>query len=61
MNVLFVVVDCGILLKEFVVFELFGYVKGVFMGVVEDREGMFVWVNYGILFLDEIGNLNMYV
>lgn len=59
MVVFFVVVDCGVFLWELVVLELFGYKKGVFIGVVEDKSGVFVVVEYGILFLDEIGNLNM--
>lgn len=39
--------------------ELFGYVVGAFLGVRSDKEGFFVVVNGGTIFLDEIGEMLM--
>ena len=59
-NCPFITVDCGTLPKELAASELFGYVKGAFTGALEDKVGMFAQANHGTMFLDEIGNLNMY-
>lgn len=37
--------------------ELFGYVCGVFIGVVSNCEGLFQVVEGGMLFFDEIGDM----
>lgn len=42
------------MLMELIGSELFGYEKGVFIGVVSCKVGLFEWVYGGILFLDEI-------
>lgn len=34
--------------------NLFGYVKGVYIGVEENKKGVFEVVDGGILFLDEV-------
>ncbi|MDY6915265.1 MAG: sigma-54 dependent transcriptional regulator [Candidatus Cloacimonadota bacterium] len=39
--------------------ELFGHKKGSFTGAYEDRKGCFELADGGVLFLDEISNLNM--
>lgn len=56
---LFVVINCGVLFENLFEFELFGYVKGVFIGVVVVYLGLFREVDGGILFLDEIGDMLM--
>lgn len=58
-NKFFVVINCGVLLENLLEFELFGYVKGVFIGVVLVYFGLFWEVDGGILFLDEIGDMLM--
>lgn len=37
----YVVINCGVFLKELIGSELFGYEKGVFIGVVGKKEGVF--------------------
>jgi transcriptional regulator with GAF, ATPase, and Fis domain len=39
--------------------ELFGHRKGSFTGAVADRKGCFETADGGVIFLDEIGDLNM--
>ncbi|MGB0454094.1 MAG: sigma-54-dependent transcriptional regulator [Bacteriovoracaceae bacterium] len=39
--------------------ELFGHKKGAFTGATSDKEGILKKVNGGILFLDEIGSINI--
>lgn len=39
---------------ELLVVNLFGYVKGVFIGVQSDKVGVFEVVNGGMLFFDEV-------
>lgn len=53
-KVLFLVINFGGLFMELGVFELFGYVCGVFMGVDWMRKGVFWSVFNGVLFLDEL-------
>lgn len=43
---------------ELLVFELFGYKKGLFIGVIIDYVGLFEQVDGGIIFLDEIGEIS---
>lgn len=47
----------GLLVESLFESELFGYKKGVFIGVKEDCIGWFEFVYGGSLFLDELGNL----
>jgi len=53
----FVAVNCGALPEDILESELFGHVKGVFTGAINDRKGRFELANGGTLFLDEIGEL----
>jgi DNA-binding NtrC family response regulator len=58
----FVPVDCGSLVPELVESELFGYVKGAFVGhsrtpASHAREGLLTAADGGTVFLDEIGEL----
>lgn len=39
--------------------ELYGHIKGAFTGAVQERKGFLEEVNDGILFLDEIGEMNL--
>lgn len=54
---LLVYFNCVVLLESVVESELFGYVKGVFIGVISNCSGKFEMVDNGMLFLDEIGEL----
>lgn len=57
----FIVFNCGVILFELVDLVLFGYKKGVFIGVILDKFGVFQQVYGGILFLDEFGELELVV
>jgi len=57
-NAPFIAVDCGSLLRELALSELFGHVKGSFTSAVADKKGVFEQANGGTVFLDEIGNLS---
>ncbi|MFK7855211.1 MAG: sigma-54-dependent transcriptional regulator [Granulosicoccus sp.] len=54
----FVTLNCGTLNEEDFDRELFGYLKGAFIGASETRDGLFVHASKGTLFLDEIGQLS---
>ncbi len=56
-NAPFIAVDCGSLLRELALSELFGHVKGAFTSAIADKKGVFELANGGTVFLDEIGNL----
>jgi len=53
-----VIVDSGTLTPELYASELFGHMRGSFTSAFSDRQGSIVEANHGILFLDEIGNIN---
>lgn len=54
----FVAVNCGALLKDLALTELFGYADGAFTGSTRGgRAGKFEHAHGGTLFLDEIGDL----
>lgn len=50
-----------VILEILIEFELFGYEKGVFIGVNVNCKGLVEVVDGGMLFLDEIGELLMEV
>jgi len=54
-----ITVNCGGIAKELLDSELFGHVKGAFSGAVKDRIGKIEAANNGVLFLDEIGELDI--
>lgn len=58
-NGFFVFINCGVILVELLESELFGYEKGVFIGVIIVCKGCFELVEGGIFFLDEIGDMLM--
>lgn len=53
----FIVVNCVVLFCDFIELELFGYMKGVFIGVDSDCLGCVEIVDGGMFFFDEIGDL----
>lgn len=54
---LLVMFNCVVFNEFLLEFELFGYEKGVFIGVDKCWEGCFVEVDGGMLFFDEIGDI----
>ena len=50
-------VNCASLPETLLESELFGFRKGAFTGAADDKMGLFVAANNGVLFLDEIGDL----
>jgi transcriptional regulator with PAS, ATPase and Fis domain len=54
-------VDCSALTPTLVESELFGYVKGAFTGADHSKRGLLQTANEGTIFLDEIGELPMFL
>jgi len=54
----FVALNCGAINSNLAESELFGHRRGAFTGADRDRKGMFRSAQGGILFLDEIGELD---
>ncbi len=50
-------VNCAVLKGDLSISTLFGHKKGAFTGATEDRAGLLLAANSGVLFLDEIGEL----
>ena len=57
----FVDLNCAGLSREFVETELFGHEKGAFTGAVAAKTGLLEVAHRGVLFLDEIGDVDMQV
>jgi DNA-binding NtrC family response regulator len=57
----FVDLNCAGLSREFVETELFGHEKGAFTGAVSAKTGLLEVAHRGVLFLDEIGDIDMQV
>ncbi len=57
----FIKVNCAAIPQELLESELFGYKKGAFTGAINDAKGRFIEANHGILFLDEIGDMPLYL
>jgi transcriptional regulator with PAS, ATPase and Fis domain len=57
----FVPVDCAALTPSLVESELFGHAKGAFTGADYSKRGLFETANEGTMFLDEIGELPMFL
>ena len=53
----FVKVNCTALPEQLLESELFGYEKGAFTGAASSKPGRFELANRGIIFLDEIGDM----
>lgn len=58
----FVAINCGAIPDALLESELFGYVKGAFTGAdPKGRIGKFELANRGVIFLDEIGDMPLYL
>jgi transcriptional regulator with PAS, ATPase and Fis domain len=57
----FVDINCAALPENLVESELFGYEKGAFSGADTGKPGLFELAHLGIIFLDEIGELDLKV
>ena len=58
----FVVINCSAIPDSLLESELFGYVKGAFTGANNNgRVGKFELANNGVIFLDEIGDMPLYL
>ena len=58
----FVTINCAALPEGLLESELFGYEKGSFTGAMQNgKEGLFKEANCGTIFLDEVGELPMFI
>ena len=57
----FVSINCAAIPENLIESELFGYKKGAFTGAGSDKKGKFLLADGGILFLDEIGEMPLYL
>jgi DNA-binding NtrC family response regulator len=57
----FVDLNCASLSRELLESELFGYEAGAFTGATRSKPGLFEVANRGVVFLDEIGDLELSV
>ena len=58
-NKQFISVNCASIPENLFESEFFGYEKGAFTGAYKEKPGFFEMANYGILHLDEIGEMPM--
>jgi two-component system response regulator PilR (NtrC family) len=57
----FVAINCGAIPSDLLEAELFGYKKGSFTGAVSEKKGLFEIANHGTIFLDEIGDMPLFL
>ncbi|MHB8580180.1 MAG: sigma-54-dependent transcriptional regulator [Ignavibacteriaceae bacterium] len=55
----FVAINCSSFSKELLESELFGYKAGAFTGANKNKKGLFEEANFGTMFLDEIGEIEI--
>lgn len=61
-NKRFIALNCAAIPESIMESELFGYVKGAFTGAAPNgRMGKFELANEGVIFLDEIGDMPLYL
>lgn len=61
-NKRFIAINCAAIPEPLLESELFGYVKGAFTGADPNgRIGKFELANHGVIFLDEIGDMPLYL
>jgi transcriptional regulator with PAS, ATPase and Fis domain len=54
----FIPINCGAISEHLLQSELFGHKKGAFTGAFSDHQGIFEAAGDGIVFMDEIGEIN---
>ncbi|NYE58143.1 sigma-54 interaction domain-containing protein [Carboxydothermus ferrireducens] len=57
----FVKINCAAIPENLLESELFGYEKGAFTGATKTKMGKFELAHQGTIFLDEIGDLNLFL
>jgi transcriptional regulator with PAS, ATPase and Fis domain len=57
----FIKVNCAAIPESLLESEFFGYEKGAFTGAAKAKLGKFELANGGSIFLDEIGDMNLYL
>jgi hypothetical protein len=57
----FIKVNCGAIPDSLIESELFGHVQGAFTDARQDRKGKFAQADRGTIFLDEIGEMPLFV
>ncbi len=55
----FIAINCGAIPGSLLEAELFGYARGAFTGASVEKPGLFEEADHGVLFLDEIANLEL--
>lgn len=56
----FIVINCAAIPQNLIESELFGYEKGAFTGAEKHKKGAFEMANRGSIFLDEIGEMDLF-
>ncbi len=57
----FVVINCSGIPETLMESELFGHKKGAFTGATQDKEGLFKIADKGTVFLDEVGEISIFM
>jgi transcriptional regulator with GAF, ATPase, and Fis domain len=53
------VCNCSALVDTLLESQLFGYVRGAFIGATDAQPGLFEYANGGAVFLDEVGETSL--